>query len=234
MIQPSELRQTGPADAYKLGPKPVVGIVGAIGGGKSVLAQAFAEQGAVLFDADRFGHEVLTLPEVQRELVDAFGSDIVVSGAVDRARLADIVFNDPNARARLESISHPRIGLLFRDRLERAMSDPAVPMIVLDAAVLMEAGWDAVCDKIIFVDAPAAARLERVRRHRHWDEAELARREAAQLPNEIKKKRADVVWENIGTLDACRRQAKEWFDAWTNRDRSPGDAGASPKSKQES
>lgn len=202
---------------FKFGDKPIVGVVGAIGGGKSAVARRLAQWGGKVLDADKVGHEVLAYPEVIERLRSLFGPGVLDrKGAIDRGALAKVVFSDAARRRVLEGVVHPIMLELFRERLAQALAESETRMVVLDAAVLIEAGWDAVCDRILFVDAPRAIRLQRVR-ERGWSEEELARREAAQLPLDEKRARADVVLENDGgwaELDAAvDRFARELLGA---------------------
>lgn len=194
--------------------KPVFGIVGAIGAGKSAVAARLVARGGRVLDADKAGHEALLRGDVIGRLIETFGPDVLgETGAIDRKQLAAIVFNDPEQRRRLERIVHPVMFGMFRERMLAAMADPAVTLIALDAAVLQEAGWDEVCDRILYVDAPREQRLERVR-DRGWNDEELSKREAAQLPLEEKRRRADKTLVNDGSLERLAAQADELFDRW--------------------
>ena len=196
--------------------KPVVGVVGAIGAGKSVVCRRLADLGARVLDADRTGHETLRLPAVRDALVEKFGAQILDGqGGVDRQALGRVVFADAEKRRELEAIVHPVMLEVFRKELEGALSDETVPLVVLDAAILIEAGWDVVCDAIVFVDAPRAVRLERVQRTRGWSEEELTRREAAQLPLEVKKKRALAEIVNDGPVEKVHEAVDRLFAEWS-------------------
>jgi dephospho-CoA kinase len=109
---------------------------------------------------------------------------------------------------------HPYIETRIREEVSKAQSDPAVKYVVLDAAIMLEAGWDGVVDKLIFVDAPHAIRLARVQAQRGWTEQELANREAVQMPPEKKKERADAVIDNGGAAEATSRQVEELVRRW--------------------
>jgi dephospho-CoA kinase len=178
----------------------VIGVAGAIGAGKSTVAAHFAaDHGCVHIDFDQEAKAALDRPDVRPQLVAAFGPEVLTSaGVVDRHLLARRVFADPDARRRLESITHP---LVWRTR-EQARDEAAAVgawAVVLDAALLYEVGLDAECDLVIFVDAPRETRLNRVRQHRHWNDDELDRREATQLPAAEKRRRAHVVIQNTRT-----------------------------------
>lgn len=196
-----------PASRAGRGPIPVIGLIGGIGGGKSAAASILAARGAEVVDADAVGHEVLRRPEVARRVAERFGPGVVAAdGQVDRRALGRVVFADPAARRDLEAIVHPPMFEELTGRIAAARSRGDAPLIVLDAAVLLEAGWDRACDAVVFVDAPRGARLDRVRRGRGWSDEELAAREAAQWPLDRKEARADRVLANDG--DPARLEAE--------------------------
>lgn len=192
----------------------MVGITGEIGAGKSTVAAMLAETGAAVIDADRVGHEVLDRLLVRDQLRQAFGERICdAAGQIDRKALASIVFADEAQRRRLEALVHPLMRQVFAQRLEKLRRE-GVALVVLDAAVLFEAGWDALCDATVFVTAPRAQRQSRAGAARGWSGAELKRRESAQLPPRAKRALADVVIVNDGTLEECRRQIESWRRRW--------------------
>src|SRR5206468_1278337 len=114
-------------------------------------------------------------------LVARFGDAILDGGEIDRKRLAAIVFADKSELAYLESLSHPWIGRRL-DEEARHAREGGVPLLVVDAALLLEAGWQGVCDRLVFVDAPPDVRLARLTGKRGWSVEDAQRREAAQLP----------------------------------------------------
>ncbi len=194
---------------------PVLGLIGAMGAGKSTAARCFARRGAHAVDCDRLGHVALGEPAVLARLVERWGNRILhVDGAPNRRAIGAIVFADGEERRWLEGVVFPAIGARVSVEMAKAVDDPAVRFVVLDAAVLLEAGWGDRCDRIVYVDAPEALRRERVLVRSGWSEAELARREAAQWPAEVRMARADAVIANGGAevdLQACvDRLLKEW------------------------
>jgi dephospho-CoA kinase len=194
---------------------PVIGVVGGIGSGKSEVARALGRLGCVVADSDALAREILTRPAVRDELVAWWGAGVLgADGQVDRAAVARIVFNDPWARRRLEGLVHPLIHAERRELIDRVAREGAgtVPAVVVDAPLLFEAGVDRECDAVIFVEAPWEVRLERVKRTRGWDAAELERREAAQMPLEEKRRRSGFVVDNGGSradVDGRARQVLE-------------------------
>lgn len=177
---------------------PVIGLAGGIGSGKSTVAAAFARLGCHVIDSDQRVREALDRPEVRERLVEWWGSRVLnTMGRIDRSKVADIIFQDPAQRARLEGLVHPIV------RQERArMIDEAARFwaraVIVDAPLLFEAGVDSECDAVVFVDAPRAERLRRVNT-RGWTEAEFDRRESAQLSLEEKRSRSQFVVQNSGS-----------------------------------
>ncbi len=185
----------------------ILGLVGGIASGKSVVANVLRDMGAVVLDADQAGHFVLREPNVIAELRKRWGDGILdASGQISRRAVAKIVFAQGNNAERkfLEQLTHPRIEALLKQELEavRKSAEPP-PVLVIDAALLFEAGWDKLCDKILFVDAPRDVRLERAVA-RGWSTEQFAAREAAQLPPEEKRARSDIVIRNVRTLENVR------------------------------
>lgn len=194
---------------------PVLGLIGAIGAGKSTAAAAFANRGGSAIDCDRLGHEALGLPEVVNRLMTRWGTRILhADGTPNRKAIGGIVFTDEAERKFLESVVFPAIGSLTRREMSKAAEDASVRFIVLDAATLLEANWGDFCDRIVYVDAAEAIRRLRVMNRSGWTVGELARRETAQLPASVKIARADAVIRNDGTTGdlqvAVDRLLKEW------------------------
>jgi dephospho-CoA kinase len=199
---------------------PVIGLVGGVGSGKSSLARAaasglpdFPNQSSpriVIVSGDEAGHRVLTYPPVRDRIRERFGQSVFKpDGDVNRRALAQVVFGATpeatGARRDLEAIVHPEIKRLLKEQIDSLTEKEAIDVILLDAAVLLEAGWQPLCDAVVFVDVPFEERLRRVREGRGWDEADLRQREASQWPVERKRAHSTAVIENSGELsDAAR------------------------------
>jgi dephospho-CoA kinase len=185
----------------------ILGLVGGIASGKSVVANYLRDLGAVVLDADKAGHAVLREPAIIAALRNHWGDGILdASGQVSRRAVAKIVFGPGQEAERkfLEELTHPRIEALLQQELEAIRNAPDPPPVVaIDAALLFEAGWDKLCDKILFVDAPRDIRLERAVA-RGWSTEQFAAREAAQLPPEEKRSRSHIVIRNARTLENIR------------------------------
>jgi dephospho-CoA kinase len=194
---------------------PVIGLTGGIGSGKSTVAAMLGELGARVIDADKIGHEVY-LPGTEgfRRVVDAFGADVVApDGTIDRRRLGARVFADPAALARLNALVHPLIGDEIRGRIQRALAanesataDAARP-IVIEAAIMLEAGWR-FFDRIWVVVVSREVAIVRVTASRGLARHEVEQRIDAQLSNEERRRIADLVIENDGTIAELRAKVE--------------------------
>lgn len=186
-------------------PPLVLGILGGIASGKSAVARALAGPEGVVVDADALAREALASPEVVARLVEAYGVEVLdPAGAPRRDWLAARVFDEPEERRRLEGWIHGTV----RARILTALADAearGVARVVLDVPLLLENdaqhGLVARCDRLIFVDSDREIRDRRAQERRGWAPGEVARRETAQLPLDVKKSRADHVIPNDGTLD---------------------------------
>jgi len=185
--------------------KPLIlGLAGGIGSGKSAVARALAELGALVTDSDTEAKAALDRPEVRSQVVSWWGKSILdSSGEIDRKQIADIIFKDAAQRKRLEALIHPLLKHT-RDELIAKAAAKGVHTVVIDAPLLFEAGLDKECDFIIFVDSPREVRLARVMSSRRWTEEEFNRREASQLPLDEKRQRSHDVIVNAGSEDRLK------------------------------
>ena len=227
-------------DRWKHGAVPVLGLIGGIGGGKSSVARWLAHRGAAVIDADAVGHELLEDPALRDRIVERFGSGVVEAARpgepsaprINRRALGAIVFDEPAALRDLEAILHPAMREDFRRTIGRLARDGDRPCIVLDAAVLLETGWDDFCDRIAFVDAPRAERLRRVKASRGWSEETLAARERSQWPVEEKLRRADWIIDNDGAPARLEREVDRLLSR-LRADSSPEGSPAAPLNLRE-
>jgi dephospho-CoA kinase len=201
------------------GCKPVIGLIGGIGSGKSMVAQAFARRGARVIVGDALGHEALRQPEICARLVERWGPQILdATGEVDRRQVAGIVFaKDSQSRDELralESLVFPWIERRAREETAAARADGRTRLIVLDAAVMLEAGWNNVCDRLVYVHAPREVRLRRLDAGRGWSPKEVEDRESAQRSLTEKATRADDAVDNSGPPEEVQRQVDELLRRW--------------------
>lgn len=187
----------------------IIGIVGGVASGKTLVARQFEKLGAGVLEADAAGYEVLRMPEVEDAIRRRWGDEVFdADGRVDRARVARIVFapppGGPQERKFLEQLVHPKIGELLRRKAE-ALAAQGRQVAVLDAPLLLEAGWDGFCDKVVFVDSPRPTRLRRAA-SRGWSEEDFTAREGVQESLDRKRARADVIIENTGSPEFTQAQ----------------------------
>jgi dephospho-CoA kinase len=195
----------------------VIGLAGGIASGKSLVASQFQSLGAVALDADQIGHDVLREPEIKRRVKEEWGEWVFERGEINRRALAEIVFQEgPDAAlhlATLERITHPRIGEILSQRLKHLEADSQPLAVILDAPVMFKAGWDQMCDKIVFVDAPLQLRIRRARA-RGWTELHFFQRESHQPPNDLKRANCSDIIDNSGSVEATFAQVKRLWVNW--------------------
>ena len=157
---------------------------------------------------------MLTLPPVKTQIKTRFGESVFSKeGDIDRRALGAKVFGPENRQALhdLESIVHPEIRRQLGQLIESHRVAGEVQAIILDAAVMLEAGWDPLTSTIVFLDVPYEQRLERIQ-SRGWSESELKSRESSQLPLDEKRNRAHEVIDNSGDLEEAARQLERIID----------------------
>jgi len=190
--------------------KPIIGIVGGIGSGKSFVAKLFGELGCLVVDSDDQVREAYRDASVLATLRQWWGEDVIgPDGAVNKRAIAARVFADPRERERLEGLLHPLVNAARERQMATAADDPSVAAFVWDTPLLLEAGLYEKCDAVVFVDAPLEIRLSRVRETRSWDAAELARRENLQQGLDRKREISDHVITNTADVDYARRQVRD-------------------------
>lgn len=195
--------------------KPVIGVVGGIGSGKSRVARILADLGAAWINADDLAHEAYEADDVKAVIRSTWGGEVFLpDGSVDRRKLAKRVFASHSDLRRLEMVIHPWIARR-RDRIFASLAARQdIKAFVADSPLLLEANLDAECDFILFVDCRLEIRAERLRTSRGWSQEELARRESRQLPLDFKRDRADVIVTNNSDDAALVRavgQAFSWM-----------------------
>jgi len=179
----------------------VIGLTGGIGSGKSAVSQFLAELGAVIIDADKVGHEAFKPDtELWREVVAAFGRQILTpEGDIDRGKLGKIVFGSPESLARLNRIMHPRMYEMVKAQLE-GYRRQGVNVVVLEAPLLLEAGWTPLVDEVWVTIASEATVLKRLKERTGLSEPESLAHIRSQMSNEERVKHASVVINNDSSL----------------------------------
>jgi dephospho-CoA kinase len=187
----------------------VIGLTGGIASGKSTVAQILAELGATVIDADKVGHEAFRPhSDAWREVVATFGSGILgQKEEIDRSKLADIVFSDPKALEQLNLIMHPMIHQIVEQRIE-ALRCQGVEVVVLEAALLIEANWIDLVEQVWVTIAPEATVISRLCSEKGFTEEQARARINSQMSVAEKSRYADVVIENDSGLDRLRERVE--------------------------
>lgn len=203
------------------GNKPVIGLMGGIGSGKSLVARLFAAQGCAVIDADALARAAIDDPHVKQTIVQWWGSDVIApDGKVNRKAIADIVFTDPAQLRRLEGITHPRVIAQRAAMREQYLRDDSVPAIVDDTPLLVEKNMQGECDVLVFVDVPLETRVARVQATRGWTRDELISREKMQTSLDIKRNLADYVVQNDADELVCETRVRRVLSQILQRDSS--------------
>ena len=173
--------------------------------------------GAEVANADEMVHRLLREPAVKQAVVNAFGVDVLgMTGQVERTAVADIAFGDERKLRQLNRLLHPAV----REAVCCKARVPSDAVLVIDAPLLFEGGLADLCDRIVFVDAPAQVCRRRLRRTRGWDPGEADRRQRFQRDAQWKMARSDSVIDNTGSeRDLIEKARRFWRDATCARNR---------------
>ena len=196
---------------------PVIAIVGGIGSGKSTVAAEFARLGCTVLDADRMAHELLAHPIVQQELVSCFGPEIRDDrGRIDRRKLAGQAFAGEVSVQKINGILHPRVMEQCLRLIEQCRRDPACRGVVLDAPLLLEAGWEGRYDCLIFVDCPPQVRTVRAARKGLGPE-DIKKREFFQISLDKKRAMSHYIVQNSSDVFAVAEQVGRIFTTMNDK-----------------
>ncbi len=190
----------------------IVGLTGGIASGKSTVAKMLEEKGAVVFDTDVIAREVVDIGQpAWHEILEYFGEDVKLKdGLIDRKKLGDLVFNDAEARHKLNSIVHPRVmEKLVEDTEELKKKSQPPEIVVYDVPLLIEAGMNKMVDIVVLVFSSIQAQKERLKKRDGFLEEEIEARLSSQMPTEEKKKYADYIIDNSSDLEETNRQVEE-------------------------
>ena len=183
----------------------IVGLTGGIGSGKSTLMQWFQKQGVPCFESDAVGRKLLDT-DLREAVSEAFGAELYLqTGSLDRKALAEKVFANPAALAKLNQIVHPAVAIAFENFKKQHAN---APFVINEAAILFETGGYKNYDVVILVTAPKSDRIERIINRDGSTRAEVIKRMKNQWEDERKRKLADYVIEN-STIKSAQKQAAQ-------------------------
>ena len=196
-----------------------IGLTGGIGSGKSTVSKLLAELGAPIIDADQVGHAIYT-PDgpAYPDMIAAFGEGILgPDRTIDRKKLGPIVFGDPAALKRLNSIVHPKMFARMREMVGAMRTGGERKPIVIEAAILIEAKWQPLFNEIWLVIASRERVIERVERDRGLKPEQTEARIKAQLSDDDRRKYATTVVTNNGTIDELRAKVGDLWQGALSR-----------------
>lgn len=200
-----------------MGRKRVIGLTGGIATGKSTVSQIFRELGVPVVDADHIARQVVAKgSEALQELVDLLGTEILKpDGSLNRARLGEMIFADPEIRQKVDEIMHPRVFVQMQEATQKALASARTPIVILDVPLLFESGYTLrLADETVVVYAKPSVQKARLMARNNVDEAEAERRIASQMSLEEKMRRADYVIDNSGSLSETEKQVRRLWEEW--------------------
>ena len=206
--------------------KPIIGIAGGIGSGKSFVAQLFREMGCYVIDSDQLVREAYRDDAVKQTLRGWWGDAIFrADGEINKSEIARRIFADPDEKKRLERLLHPMANDRRDVLMNSVKNDAQVIAFAWDTPLLFETGLNRQCDAVVYVESPLDVRLDRVRQTRGWDRAELLRREKLQMPLDKKRELSDYVIRNTADAGDARSQVREVLSrilAGSSKKQTPG------------
>ncbi|MCY8093773.1 dephospho-CoA kinase [Bacillus haynesii] len=198
----------------------VIGLTGGIASGKSTVAQMFQQCGITVVDADVIAKEAVEqgMPAYQK-IVETFGQGVLLeTGDIDRRKLGEIVFANEEKRLQLNAIVHPEVRKMMIKQRDEAIR-AGERFVVLDIPLLYESGLEHLTEKVIVVWVPKELQLERLMKRNRFNEDEALNRIHAQHSLDEKKKRADAVIDNSGSLKDTEAQLHQLLDTWSNTEK---------------
>jgi len=195
----------------------LIGLTGGVGSGKSTVAEMLRELGAEVLDADEAAHAAYEPGSPGFDaVVKEFGADYVRDGRIDRRKLGELVFHDPDARRRLNAIVHPLVREWMVRRTAEAV-ERDVEIVVQDVPLLFESKLEQLFNSIVLVYVPEAIQLERLVEGRGIDPGRARAIIDAQMPIDEKRDRAHHVIDNSGTVEQTRSQVEEMWAQMSGR-----------------
>ncbi len=195
----------------------VIGLIGGIGSGKSSVSAILHSLGVEIIDADKVGHEAYNPnSEGWKKVISVFGQDIVgPENEIDRKKLGGIVFSDPSEMEKLNKLMHPIIHNLVEEKI-KLLSHQGVKVVVLEAAILIEANWQDLTDEIWLAKSNQEVVIERVQLRNNFTREEIIKRIQSQMSNDEREKHSDIVIDNNGTIEQLEEKVKTLWQSRVN------------------
>jgi dephospho-CoA kinase len=185
-----------------------LGLTGSIGSGKSTAADLLRQMGISVLDADQTAKQVSSRQDVLLEVASTFGQDYVLPDGLNRPKLAELVFAQPEARAKLNAIIHPKVRQAMAEQVA-ALEASGESVVVQDIPLLFENGLEELFDAVLLVDAPLEQRMARVMARDGSSSEQFLARDAAQMPALEKRKYTRYVLENAGNVEDLKQQLEQ-------------------------
>jgi dephospho-CoA kinase len=192
----------------------IIGLTGGIATGKSIVASVFRELGAILLDADVIARLVV-LPHqpAWEDIVEFFGPQVVNEDeSLNRAKIGEIVYNNPDSLTELNRITHPRIMQHYKDELRRIKTEQPDAVVVLEVPLLYETNMDKLCQQVIVVYVDRETQIKRLMKRDNMSYEDAVRRISAQMPMDEKVGRADFIIDNRGSVEETKEKATKYYN----------------------
>lgn len=192
----------------------IIGLTGGIATGKSIVSSVFRELGAIILDADVIARLVV-LPHqpAWEDIVAFFGPQVVNEDeSLNRAKIGEIVYNDPGALKELNRFTHPRIMQYYKDELRRIKIEQPDVVVILEVPLLYETNMDKLCQQVVVVYVDRETQIKRLMKRDNMSYADAVKRIDAQMPMEEKVRWADFVIDNRGSIEETKEKATRYYN----------------------
>lgn len=192
----------------------MIGLTGGIATGKSIVASVFREMGAIILDADVIARLVV-LPHqpAWKDIVEFFGPEVVNEDqSLDRAKIGEIVYNNPNSLKELNRFTHPRIMQYYKDELRRIKTEQPDAIVILEVPLLYETNMDKLCQQVVVVYVDRETQIQRLMKRDNMSYADAVKRVDAQMPMDEKVRRADFVIDNRSSMEETKEKATKYYN----------------------
>ncbi len=192
----------------------MIGLTGGIATGKSIVASVFREMGAIILDADVIARLVV-LPHqpAWKDIVEFFGPQVVNEDqSLDRAKIGEIVYNNPNSLKELNRFTHPRIMQYYKDELRRIKTEQPDAIVILEVPLLYETNMDKLCQQVVVVYVDRETQIQRLMKRDNMSYADAVKRVDAQMPMDEKVRRADFVIDNRSSMEETKEKATKYYN----------------------